>query len=125
MDPISTLNQAMAVLRQQLAQQARRGERSASSGDKAARDGGAVASSSASANADVGASIRARVSELRAAGVEDEAQLSRVVVEMLLRREFGSAMVNDSEFQRMVTWVQQGVEEDEGGKVLLRNVVGM
>jgi hypothetical protein len=122
MDPISTLNQAMAVLRQQLADRARRGERAASGsgGADAARDRQAA---TLSANGNVSDLIRERVTALRAAGVEDEAQLSRAAVEVLLRHEFGSSLTNDSEFQQMVLWVHQGLEEDEEGKAVLREVV--
>ncbi|HLX02550.1 MAG TPA: hypothetical protein VKS80_10605 [Trinickia sp.] len=120
MDPISTLNQAMAVLRQQLAERARRGERAPVAGGKAVRDGQAARLSSASGG--VSELMRERIAALRAAGVDDEVQLSRAAVELLLRHEFGSRLTNDAEFQQMVSWVHRGLAEDEEG--VLRAVVG-
>ncbi|OLL30878.1 hypothetical protein BTH42_14995 [Burkholderia sp. SRS-W-2-2016] len=119
MDPISTLNQAMQLLRQQLAEKKQRGERTA-----VGRTGtSSVQAAGASLGDDLPAAIHKQMDTLRAAGVQDENQLSRVAIEMLLRREFGAETANDPSFQQMSDWVYECLNEQPDTRAMLLELV--
>lgn len=119
MDPISTLNQAMLLLRQQLTEKKHRGERV---------EGGQPGTSlqhpvAASREDDLQVSIRKQVGTMQAAGVEDERQLFRATIETLLLREFGPEAVNDPSFQQMADWVCECLVEQDQTRKMLREMV--
>jgi hypothetical protein len=60
---------------------------------------------------------------LRRAGIEDEQQLFRVVIEMLLVREFGAPAANDPSFQQIGNWVYDCLLEQEQTRAMLRGVI--
>ncbi|MGF6508017.1 hypothetical protein [Paraburkholderia sp. 32] len=120
MDPISTLNQTMQVLRQQLAEKEQRGERTASGrkGASSMQPGGPPPTAEGLPDA-----IRTRIDTLRAAGVDDERQFFRAVVDLLLLREFGEEMANDPSFQQMSEWVSECLSEQLDTRHVLREVI--
>jgi hypothetical protein len=116
MDPISTLNQAMQLLRQQLAEKKQRGERTAAGrkGAPLTQPGGSTPAAGSLPEA-----IRTRIDTLRAAGVDDERQLFRAAVDRLLLHEFGEQMANDPSFQRMSEWVSECLSEQPETREML------
>ncbi|RZF29070.1 hypothetical protein EVC45_14765 [Paraburkholderia sp. UYCP14C] len=121
MDPISTLTQAMQLLRQQLAEKQQREERTASGRSAAASMRAGQPLSTAGSLPDA---IRVRIDTLRAAGVDDERQFFRAVVNLLLLREFGEEMANDPSFQQMSEWVSGCLSEQLETRHVLREIIG-
>jgi hypothetical protein len=107
MDPISTLNQVMLLLRQQLAEKSQRREQTSSGRETLAstRRGTTLPHDNSQA------AIRARIDTLRAAGVTSERQLLRAAIESLMLHEFGRQLSNDPDFQRMTDYVCECLEE--------------
>jgi hypothetical protein len=122
MDPISTLNQVMLLLRQQLAEKSQRQERAISGGPVIASNARPGASQQAPADNPDNA-IRAPVDRLRAAGLTDQRLLFRAAVEGLLLREFGTAAGNDATFQQMGDWVCACLDEDPNCREMLRQLI--
>ncbi|WP_155294424.1 hypothetical protein [Burkholderia cepacia] len=122
MDPISTVNQVMALLRQQLADRYR-GKKLAQSDTQETAAGSATAQTG-DASPRMRDAVRHRITELRMSGVDNERQLVRVAIEMLMTREFGVAVANDPEFQHAVNWVLQCFDEDPEMHGLLREFLG-
>jgi hypothetical protein len=122
MDPISTLNQVMLLLRQQLAEKTQRQERASSNRETVASPPQQGISRQTSPENGPKA-IQAQVSRLRAAGVTDERQLFRVAVEGLLLRDFGSEVSNDPGFQQMSEWVCACLDEEPGTREMLRKLI--
>ncbi|MDR6411325.1 hypothetical protein [Paraburkholderia terricola] len=119
MDPISALNQAMLLLREQLAEKSPRNERSSG------RQARAVSPPTTSVSRDVSVedAIRKQVKALRASGIEDEGQLFRVAIGILLQREFGAGLGNDPAFQQMGDWVCACLQEQEHTRRMLRTLI--
>jgi hypothetical protein len=121
MDSISTLNQVMLLLRQQLAEKSQRREqvpaRREASGPPA-RVTTQQDEVSQTQNA-----IRAQIDTLRLAGVTDERQLFRVAIEGLLLREFGTEVGNDPAFQQMGDWVCACLEEKPETRSMLSHLL--
>ncbi|AMM13142.1 hypothetical protein AX768_02460 [Burkholderia sp. PAMC 28687] len=121
MDPISTLNQVMLLLRQQLAQKSERRERvpqrrqaSGPSANITAQEGELGQTENA---------IRSQIHTLRLAGVTDERQLFRVAIEGLLLYEFGTEVGNDPAFQQIRDRVCSCLEEEPRTFQMLRHLL--
>ncbi|KVC83871.1 hypothetical protein [Burkholderia ubonensis] len=120
MDPVSTLNQVLALLRQQVLDRTRRpASQLASRGP--VRGGARVAARAA--GLDLRTLLQERIAPLLTAGFDDDAQLSRAVIDVVLRHEFGETLGNEPEFQEMVEWVRKGVMEDGTASALLGALV--
>ncbi|KVO19546.1 hypothetical protein WL02_17095 [Burkholderia ubonensis] len=120
MDPVSTLNQVLALLRQQVLDRTRRpASQLASRGP--VRGGARVAARAA--GLDLRTLLQERIDALHAAGIDDVTQLSRAVIDVVLRHEFGATLGNEPEFQEMVEWVRKGVMEDGTASALLGALV--
>jgi hypothetical protein len=107
MDSVSTLDQVVALLRQQLAERTRPSDRAAPHKDVSARPSCPEQSSRRALE-----TLTECIAALRTSGVDDPERLSRTVVEWLLAREFGASVVNDPEFQQMVDEVSESVRDD-------------
>jgi hypothetical protein len=121
MDSVSTLNQVMGLLRQQLAERNRSTDRALQHKDAANRASRPDPNSPGTRE-----TLAARVETLRAGGIDESKQLSRSVIEWLLAREFGTSVINDPEFQQMVDQANEAILDDpesaEGMKRLLFRV---
>jgi hypothetical protein len=100
MDAVSNINQVMLILRQKLQERACRPSTSARDvqGQTAVR----------TENLDPHSHIAALS---RQEGL-DEQHLARLFIESLLNQEFGSVLVNDAQFQQVITRVVQVIEGD-------------
>ena len=102
MDPISNADRLMVLLRQRLQERAK-----ASAGSRAA--------------------ARKRSSAPAAAGLEalaamdgaDTQQLRRACIQSLLADQLGSALINDAQFQQVVSRVADAIGADAGSSRLL------
>ncbi|MDY7804529.1 hypothetical protein U0E23_18975 [Burkholderia stagnalis] len=119
MDPVSTLNQVLALLRQQVVDRTRRPSRRA--GREVIRDGKQF--DPRAAGADLRTLLEKRIGALHAAGIDDAARLARAVIDVALRHEFGARLGNEPEFQEMVEWACKGVMEDGSALALVGDVV--
>ncbi|MBN3817444.1 hypothetical protein G3N57_12865 [Paraburkholderia sp. Se-20369] len=120
MDPVSTLNQVLALLRQQVVDRTRH-QVNVAVGQAPVRDGAPVAARAA--GLDLRTLLRDRIDALRTAGIDDEAQLARAAIDVVLRHEFGATLGNEPEFQEMVAWVWKGTMDDERTSALLGDVM--
>ncbi|OXI87193.1 hypothetical protein CFB40_16085 [Burkholderia sp. AU31652] len=120
MDPVSTLNQVLALLRQQVIDRTRR--QMSGEASRAPTHGNAPAAARV-AGSDLGALLRERIDALRTAGVDDQALLERIAINVVLRHEFGATLGNEPEFQEMVEWVWKGMTDDVQTSALLGDVV--
>lgn len=120
MDPVSTLNQVLALLRQHVIDRTRR-QVSAEASRAPAHDNAPVAARVA--GPDLGALLRERIDALRTAGVDDQALLERIAINVVLRHEFGATLGNEPEFQEMVEWVWKGMMDDVQTSALLGDVI--
>lgn len=120
MDPVSTLNQVLALLRQQVVDRTRR-PASRQAGREVIRDGKQF--DPRAAGADLRTLLEKRIGALHAAGIDDAARLARAVIDVALRHEFGARLGNEPEFQEMVEWVCKGVMEDGSASALVGDVV--
>jgi hypothetical protein len=107
MDPISNADRLVLLLRQKLEERAKAGSSRGAAGKPAA---GAPAPPSG---------VRA----LAAIDWSDARPLRRAVVENLLADQLGSDLVNDAQFQQIVSRVTAAIEEDEKTAELLSRVV--
>ncbi|KWC95875.1 hypothetical protein WM34_33720 [Burkholderia ubonensis] len=120
MDPVSTLNPVLALLRQQVLDRTRRpASQPASRG--LVRGGARVAARAA--GMDLRTLLQERIDALHAARIDDVTQLSCAVIDVVLRHEFGATLENEPEFQEMVEWVRKGVMEDGTASALLGALV--
>ena len=111
MDPISGADHIVLLLRQRLAERAR-----ASSRDKAK-----------SRQADDAEATQTPVVQRLASidGVDDH-QLRRALVQNLLTEQFGTSLLNDSQFQQIVGRVTDAIEEDtEASKLIMQVLSGL
>ena len=106
MDPISSADHIVLILRQKLAERAR-----TASKDKSKVRQGQDAESPQTPVVQRLASIE---------GV-DEHQLRRALVQNLLTEQFGSSLLNDAQFQQVVGRVTDAIEEDvEASKLIMQ-----
>jgi flagellar basal body rod protein FlgC len=122
MDPISTLNQVMLLLRQQLAEKSQRRERASSRPQTAVSAQRGLASPQDLPDHARDA-IHAQIETLRVAGVSAERQLFRVAVEGLLLREFRTEVGNDPAFQQMGDWICGCLDEEPHTREMLRKFI--
>jgi hypothetical protein len=105
MEPISNADRLVLILRQKLEERGKTGKRSKSD----------VVRTPVAQPADIRA--------LAAIDWSDERPLRRTIVQHLLSDQFGSDLVNDAQFQQIVTRVTDAIESDEGAAALLTRVV--
>lgn len=108
MEPISNADRLAALLRQRLKERAR-----TEGGSKSARNSG-------SGSAPKGA---AAVRALAAVEGVDNRQMRRTVIQHLLADQFGEQLVNEAQFQQIVTRVADAIEEDGAAAALLDTVM--
>ncbi|SRR6266702_1097960 len=108
MDPISNADNLVLLLRQKLQERA-----------KTAAKARAGIRPRASSEA-VGMSA---VQQLAAAEGVDERQLRRALVQNLLVEHFGPALLNDAQFQQIVSRVVGAIEEDTDASNLIARVL--
>ncbi|MFA7603932.1 MAG: hypothetical protein WCY29_13060 [Novosphingobium sp.] len=109
MDPISTADVFVALLRQKLAERAQaKGAGRKRVADPARSDG-----------------IRASrpVAERAARAGADDMHLRRIVVEQLLASRFGARLANDPRFQQIIGQVTQAIAQDEELGPLLADII--
>ncbi len=106
MDPVSSADRLVMLLRQKLQERAKAGR----AGGKARPDAGGPASATG---------IQA------AAAVEgvDERQLRRALIQNLLAEQLGPELINDAQFQQIVSRVTGALEEDAGTAQLLSRII--
>ena len=120
MDPVSTLNQVLALLRQQVIDRTRR-QVSGEASRAPTRDN--APATARTIDSDLSKLLRERIDALRTAGVDDQAQLARIAIDVVLRHEFGATLGNEPEFQEMVEWVWLGMTDDVQTSALLGDVM--
>ncbi len=109
MDPISNADRLVLLLRQKL-------EERAKAGIAVRSDGKAKAGTRSAGEA---SGVRA----LAAVEGVDERSLRRAVVQNLLADEIDPELINDAQFQQIVTRVTEAIEEDANASGLLARVV--
>ncbi|WP_250516352.1 hypothetical protein [Caballeronia sp. INDeC2] len=78
----------------------------------------------ADASAEDAAALLHKIAELKRLDIVDQRQLNRMVVELVLDREFGHALRNDPQFQQMVddvTTTLTGSEDFNAALIKLLN----
>ena len=53
----------------------------------------------------------------------DERQRRRMFIQTILTEQFGTALVNDAQFQQLIARVSQAIEEDEASATLLSELI--
>lgn len=103
MDPISNADRLVILLRQKLKERAKAGRAQAGNAKPAETVSG----------------VRA----LAAIEGADERALRRALIQNLLADQLGPALVNDAQFQQIVTRVTDAIDEDPGAAKLLSRMV--
>lgn len=108
MDPISSADHIVLLLRQKLSERAR----------AAAKDKTKIRQTD-------DAEVAQAPAVQRLASVEgvDEHQLRRALVQSLLTEQFGSSLLNDAQFQQVVSRVTDAIEEDTEASKLITQVL--
>ncbi len=109
MEPISNTDRLILLLRQKLEERAK-----------------ASANSRSTGRANPAASAPVEPSGVRAMmAVEgaDEHSLRRAVLQNLLADHLGPELINDAQFQQVVTRVSEAIEEDDEASTLLTQVI--
>jgi hypothetical protein len=109
MEPISNADRLVTLLRLKLEERAK-----------------STGGSRAAAGTKPNASSPAEPSGIRAlAAIEgaDERSLRRAVIQNLLADQFDAGLINDAQFQQIVTRVTEAIEEDPKGAGLLSRVI--
>jgi hypothetical protein len=114
MDTVSAMNQVLGLLRQELTQRDRTGRRADTRTN--------IRHGDASQTGHTGSDLLTQIAKLKGHGVSDTNSLIRYVVESLLSQEFGHAMRNDPEFQRMVDEVHHALIESESVRSLFASL---
>ena len=109
MDPVSSVDQLVLLLRQRLSERAR--TTAAGSGKAAGR------------GAERAASPLDTVQALAATEGIDDRQLKRALVQTLLAERFGDGLINDARFQQIVDKVTDAIDDSPGASDLLARVV--
>ncbi|MFC5475512.1 hypothetical protein [Paraherbaspirillum soli] len=68
-------------------------------------------------------SVVDRVQGLRSAGLNDQRQLRRMIVEAALKQELGMQVANDAEFNQVVDLVLDEIEGDEDMLNLIKSIL--
>jgi hypothetical protein len=108
MDPISSADHIVLLLRQKLSERAR-----ATSKDKA----------KVRQTDDAEAAQTPVVQRLASVEGVDEHQLRRALVQNLLTEQFGSSLLNDAQFQQVVGRVTDAIEGDDEASKLIAQVL--
>jgi hypothetical protein len=108
MEPISGTDRLLALLRQKLEERSRSGTATRSAGRSSQKESHAEP---------VG------VQALAAIEGHDERQLRRAVVQQLLAEHFGPALINDANFQQIVSRVADAIEEEVSTGALLSRLI--
>lgn len=106
MDPITNVDRLVLILRQKLEERQR-----------ASRSSKNTAPSSSSQSA------VSRFGAIAAVGGVDERQLRRTFIQTLLADQLGENLVNDAQFQQVVTRVAETIEEDKAASALLSRLL--
>jgi hypothetical protein len=106
MEPVSNIDRLMIVLRQKLEQRQR-----ASSGRTSTSQASASQTSAS------------RFAAIAAADGVDERQVRRTFIQALLADRLGETLVNDAQFQQVVSRVTDAMEQDEPTAALLSRVI--
>jgi hypothetical protein len=109
MDPVSNADHIVLLLRQKLQERART---AAKEKRENAQKGGDAESVRGSA-----------VQQLASIDGVDERQLRRALVQNLLAEQFGSSLLNDAQFQQVVSRVTGAIEEDAEASQLIAQVL--
>jgi hypothetical protein len=107
MDPVSSTDRLIALLRQKLQERAKTSSR------------GVVARKGEERRPAEPTGIQA----LAAVEGVDERQLRRAFIQNLLADQLGPALVNDGQFQQIVTRVTDAIDEDAAASRLLSRVI--
>ncbi|GAB5096231.1 hypothetical protein [Caballeronia sp. HLA56] len=120
MDSVSTLNQVMALLRQQ----ARGHDRTPSGACPLSGEPSDPSSPFAHPGAkDVGSTLKEKLATLQASGVTDAHTLTRFAVETVLDQAFGQSLRNDPRFQAMVDVVHLALMDHENSRALFERLL--
>jgi len=109
MDPVSNADRLVLLLRQKLQERAK-----------------SLTTSRASASAKSDVSARPSLTGVQALAAmdgADERQLRRAFVQHLLADQLGPALINDAQFQQIVSRVAETIEEDPSVSQLLSKLV--
>ena len=109
MDPISNVDRIAALLQQKLHERSRSME-TAKSGKAGGRPGQPLAGLD-------GARAIAAVDDI------DDRQRRRAFIQHILTEQFDPALVNDAQFQQLVTCVAQAIEDDAGSAAALSHLL--
>lgn len=108
MDPISNVDRIVLLLRRKLEERGR-----------SARAGGNRPKSESTATTSPVTGLGA----IAAIEGVDERQLRRTFIQMLLADQLGANLVNDAQFQQVVTRVTEAIEEDAAASRLLSRLI--
>jgi len=111
MDPISNADRLVMLLKQKL-QERSKATGTGRSGAKAKANVGAPAPAPASA-----------VQALAAIDGADEGIIRRAFIQNLLADQLGPALINDAQFQQIVSRVTEAIEEDPDASQLLSRLI--
>src|SRR5262249_19355747 len=103
MEPVSNADRLALLLRQKLEARAK--------------------ASAARAQSQASPAAPSAVRAMAAIEGADERALRRAVIQNLLADQFGNALVNDAQFQQVVTRVTETIEQDEEAAKLLSQVI--
>jgi hypothetical protein len=106
MDPISNADRLVILLRQKLQERAKSG--GASRADRKKEQGTATPTG---------------IQALAAVEGADERPLRRALIQNLLADQLGPALLNDGQFQQIVSRVTEAIEDDPGAAQLLTRLV--
>jgi hypothetical protein len=107
MDPISNADRLVLILRQKLQERAK----GARAGQTKKRDGAATTKTSG-------------LRELAAIEGIDERPLRRAFIQNLLADQLGPELINDAQFQQVVSRVTDAIEDDPASSKLLSRLIG-
>lgn len=103
MDPISHIDPLLALLRQRLAERAR--------------------STAKPAKASASESDGPAVAAIVARGEPDERQMRRALIQQILADQLGGDLINDAQFQQVVTRVTNAMESDADTAKMLQKFI--
>ena len=110
MDPVSNADRLVLLLRQKLQERAKAG--AAGKAERKDRQG---------ADAPAEPSGLAALAAVESA---DERTLRRAFIQNLLADQLGPDLLNDAQFQQIVSRVTEAIEEDRGASRLLNRLIG-
>ncbi len=107
MEPVSNIDRVVILLKQRLDERSRAARKSGA--------GEALAQRATGAATGLGA--------LAALGGVDDRQLRRTFIQTLLADQFGDGLINDAQFQQVVTRVSDAIESDKSAAALVSRLV--